>query len=59
MGDDAIEVELVDHVELDSSGQPASLRNTVLPMLLISAAGLIGCCLVWRRARVARISEAK
>ena len=56
VGDDAIQVELVDHVELDSNGKPASLLNTVLPMLLISATGLIGCCLVWRQARISRNS---
>lgn len=53
VGDDAIHVELVDHVELDSDGQPASLLNTVVPMLLISTAGLIGCCLIWRQSRLA------
>jgi hypothetical protein len=56
VGDDAIQVELVDHVELDSNAQPASLLNTVLPMLVISATGLIGCCLVWRRARISTSS---
>ena len=56
VGDDAIQVELVDHVELDSNAQPASLLNTVLPMLVISATGLIGCFLIWRRARISRNS---
>ena len=54
--DDAIQVELVDHVELNSSGRPVTLPNTVLPMLVISATGLIGCCLIWRRARCAKTS---
>lgn len=51
VGDDTIQVELVDHVELDSNGQPTSLLNTILPMLAIAGTGLIGCCLIRRRAR--------
>lgn len=56
VGDDAIQVELVDHVKLDSNGKSASLLKTVLPMLLISATGLIGCCLIWRQTRISRNS---
>ena len=51
VADDAIQVELVDHVELDASGNPASPLGAVLLMLFISATGLIGCCLIWRRTR--------
>ncbi len=56
VGDNAIQVELVDHVELNSDGRPASLLNTVLSMLVISATGLIGCYLIWRRARLSENS---
>jgi hypothetical protein len=56
VGDNAIQVELVSHVELDSNGRPVSLLNTVLPMLAISAIGLLGCCLIWRRSRNSRSS---
>ena len=54
--DDAIQVELVDHVELNSNGRPVTLLNTVLPMLVISATGLIGCGFIWRRARISKTS---
>lgn len=54
VGEDAIGVELVDHVELGSDGQPASLLKNGLPLLGIAAAGLVGCCLVWRRVRAAK-----
>lgn len=54
VGDNAIQVELVSHAELDSNGRPVSVLNTVLPMLVISAIGLLGCCLIWRRARISR-----
>ncbi|WP_182870152.1 hypothetical protein [Stieleria mannarensis] len=54
VADDAIQVELVDHAELDSNGEPASVSKIVLPMLLISAGGVIGCYLVWRQTRRAR-----
>ncbi|MEM1067323.1 MAG: hypothetical protein AAGI63_00400 [Planctomycetota bacterium] len=49
--DEAIEVELVDHVELDSNGEPVSLSKSLFPMLLISLTGLVGCCVIWRRTR--------
>ncbi len=52
--DDAIQVDLVGHVELNSAGHPVTLLNSLLPMLAISAAGLIGCCLIWRRARTSK-----
>lgn len=52
--DDAIQVELVDHVELNSNGRPVTLLNTVLPVLVISGTGLIGCCIIWRRARISK-----
>ncbi len=52
--DDAIQVELVDHVERNSNGRPVTLLNTVLPGLVISGIGLIGCCTIWRRARVSK-----
>lgn len=51
VGDQSLEVELVDHTELNDSGQPVSFRNSVLPMLILSAIGLTGCVLVWRRTR--------
>ena len=51
VGEDSIQVELVDHVELDSNGQPVTMSSIVVPLVAISATGLIGCCLVWRRTR--------
>ena len=54
VSDDSIEVELVSHEELDSSGQPVNLFKTAVPLLLIAATGLAGCVLIWRRVRSRR-----
>lgn len=55
---DSIHVELVDQVELNSSGQPVTFLNSVFPMLIISTSGLIGCCLIWRRTRMSQPRDA-
>lgn len=54
VNDDTIEVELVDHVELNSSGEPVTVAGTVLPWLIIASVGFVGCVVIWRRTRVAK-----
>ena len=51
---DQIRVELIEHVELDAQGRPASMRRSMLPLLVIASVGLLGCLLLWRRARTWR-----
>ena len=49
VSDDSITVTVVDHVELDRTGQPASLLRSALPLFAISAAGIAGCFVLWWR----------
>lgn len=46
---DQLQIELVEHVELDAQGRPASMVRRALMLLAIAAAGSIGCWVLWRR----------
>ena len=50
-------VELVNHDELDSNGEPASMVRRAFILGAIAAAGLLGCGVLYRRIRVRKSVE--
>lgn len=56
--EDSIRVSLVDHQELDAFGRPVTPGSMALPLLAISASGLIGCYFIRRGTSLAEASEA-
>ena len=55
VGDETIQVAVVDHVEYGSDGKPASWLRSIVPMIAIAAIGLISCLALWSRRRSRRM----
>lgn len=55
VGDETIQVAVVDHVEYGSDGRPASWLRSIVPLIAIAAVGLISCLVLWSRRRSRRM----